>query len=481
MVGLANIKNIWRILIDKMNKLKSLNKCIYLYVVIALLGIMYISLCFNHNIWTDEAFTLQVMREARSVPAVWEYIKHDSHPPFYYLMVRVFTLIFGESILSVKVFSIIPMLLTMGFGPVVLYKKMGFKIALMYEVLLGTLPCLMEYAIQPRMYTWAMLFVTLCGFFGYKAVLLEGRIKDFILFALFGTLSAYTHYFAFAAVLWIYGIAFLIVIYKRTKRYILGWLLVCLCSALMYLPWFKAMAVQVSTGDENWIDPVYNFKTILGYFNWLVDIDIPCQSVAFGVLFLLSIILLVINHKNSEIKVAIYSLLIPVLVVVTGVVLSVAIRPIFVMRYIVPAAGLLCIFLAISFSYLPNRAYIALLIFWIFVGGITYKETWYDEYNSTLTPNTEAFFAENLKEGDIVSYNWKVYHFAYEYYFDNDMLFYIEDIDFNNPEITTVYLLDTAMNPEPDMDVLGSLGFVMEDMGAYGIEQNDFEIYKIYR
>ena len=464
-----------------MSKIKDLNKRIYLYLVIVLFGIMYISLCFNHNIWTDEAFTLQVMREARSFSSVWEYITHDSHPPFYYLMVRAFTFIFGESILSVKLFSIIPMLLTMAFGPIVLYKKMGLKVALMYEVLLGTLPCLMEYAIQPRMYTWAMLFVTLCGYFGYKAVLLDGSVKDYILFALFGTLSAYTHYFAFAAVLWIYGIAFLIVLYRRTIKYIIGWILVCLSSALLYLPWFKAMAVQVSTGDENWIDPVYNFKTILGYFNWLVDIDIPCQSIAFGVLFLVSIVLIVLNIKKADTKKALYSILIPVLVVITGVVLSLAIRPIFVMRYIVPAAGFLCIYLAISFSYLSNKAYIALLVFWILVGGITYKETWYDEYEATLTPKTEAFFEENLEDGDIVSYNWKVYRFAYEYYFDSESLYYIEDIDFADPEIKTIYLLDTAMNPEPDLEALNAMGYAMEDMGAYGIEQNDFEIYKIYR
>lgn len=44
-----------------------------------------------------------------------------------------------------------------------------------------------------------------------------------------------------------------------------------------------------------------------------------------------------------------------------------------------------------------------------------------------------------------------------------------------------VWFLDTEGMPEIDTNVLGQNGLIMEHMGHYGIEHNEFEIYKIYR
>ena len=464
-----------------MQMIKNADKRIYLYIVIVIYGILCTALCFNHNIWTDEAFTLQVVRENETLSSVWNFIIGDSHPPLYYLMVKLVTSIFGESLFVFKVFSIIPVLITMGLGPVVLYRKLGFKTALLFEMLLATVPCLMEYSIQPRMYTWAMLFVTLCGFYAYKTVFLSPKLIDWILFAIFGTLSAYTHYFAFAAVLWIYGIAFIFILLRKTKGHFIKWIGVCLLSLILYIPWFAAMADQVKNGDENWIDPTINLRTIRGYFNWLIDIDVPGQIVVFGIIFIVALILCCMNFRNEATNIALLSLAIPVLIVITGVLLSILIRPIFVMRYIVPSAGLLCLSLAIGYSYLSNRAYVMLTVFWLLVGAIIYKQTWFDEYNATRTPMTEEFFNQNFKEGDVVAYNWKVYRFAYEYYFDSERLIYIEDIDWDSPDLGTVWLLDTSMNVEPDAELLSAMGWREENVGAFGIELNDFDIIKISR
>lgn len=45
--------------------------------------ILYISLIFNHNIWTDEAFTLQLLEQ--NITGILEGTARDVHPPLYYL------------------------------------------------------------------------------------------------------------------------------------------------------------------------------------------------------------------------------------------------------------------------------------------------------------------------------------------------------------------------------------------------------------
>ena len=63
----------------------------------------------------------------------------------------------------------------------------------------------MVYAGEIRMYGWAMLFVVIMGIYAYrifknKDVLLENKlnkrdIKNWIIFAIFSLISAYTHYY----------------------------------------------------------------------------------------------------------------------------------------------------------------------------------------------------------------------------------------------------------------------------------------------
>lgn len=57
---------------------------------------LYISLIFNKNILTDEAYTMELVREN----SFWGIIQNtalDVHPPLYYLIVKCFVMMFGET------------------------------------------------------------------------------------------------------------------------------------------------------------------------------------------------------------------------------------------------------------------------------------------------------------------------------------------------------------------------------------------------
>ena len=454
-----------------------------LWILILGFGGIYLSLCFNNNIWTDEGFTIDLLRNCSTFKEVCDFTAADVHPPLYYLILKVFTDRFGIHLLLIKILSIVPMLLTMALAPVIIRKEFGFRTALFFIIILGTLPCTMEYAVQARMYTWAILFVTLCGLSAYR-IATRNKLIDWIGYLIGGVGAAYTHYFAFAAVLWIYGFLFLYLLIWKRKQ-LLKWIVTTLLSLIIYLPWLAKMSVQVKgVSGSYWIAEI-DGKVLLSYFPWIVNTNLPYVTAVMAVVFGIALVLAAYQiGKNrgldGKTTAALFGLLIPVLVVVTGVVLSKLIRPIFIIRYIMPSIGLLCLFLAIAFSYLETKAWIAVGLFWMVLGTVDYQQNYYNEYQATYTPQTEQFLREHVGENDLVVYNYYGYDFIYEYYIDRSQLIYIGDVDLSG-DFDNLWFLDTPLNLEFTQEQLAEHGLVSIPMGQYGIEQNEFKIYQISR
>lgn len=458
-------------------------KNIALWLLILAFGGIYLSLCFNNNIWTDEGFTIDLLRNCKTFRDVCDFTAADVHPPLYYLILKVFSDRLGIHLLLIKILSIVPMLITMVLAPTIIRNDFGYRSALFFILILGTLPCTMEYAVQARMYTWAILFVTLCGLSAYRIATRNKRI-DWLGYLLGGVCAAYTHYFAFTAVLWIYGFLFLYLLSWKRKQ-LLKWLVATVLSLIAYLPWLTRMAGQVKgVSGSYWIAEI-DGKVLLSYFPWIVNTNLPYVTAVMGVIFSIALVLVIYQMKrkkgfDGKITAALFGLLIPVLVVVTGVVLSKLIRPIFIIRYIMPSIGLLCLFLAIAFSYLETKAWIAVGLFWAALGTVDYQQNYYSEYQATYTPQTEQFLREHVGENDLVVYNYYGYDFIYEYYIDRSQLVYIGDVDLSG-DFDNLWFLDTPLNLEFTQEQLAEHGLVSVPMGQYGIEQNEFKIYQISR
>lgn len=454
-----------------------------LWILIIAFGGVYLSLCFNNNIWTDEGFTIDLLRNCRTFKDVCNFTAEDVHPPLYYLILKIFTDRFGIHLLLIKILSIVPMLLTMVLGAAVIRKEFGFRTALFFILILGTLPCTMEYAVQARMYTWAIFFVTLCGLEAYRTAT-RGKLIGWLGYLLGGVGAAYTHYFAFVAVLWIYGFLFLYLLIRRRKQ-LLKWLATALFSLVIYLPWLTKMSDQIKGVSGSYWIPGIDGKVLLNYFPWIVNTNLPYVTAVMAVIFVIALLLIAyqIGKKkglDGKTTAALFGLLIPILVVTTGVVLSKLIRPIFIIRYIMPSIGLLCLFLAIAFSYLETKAWIAVGLFWAALGTVDYQQNYYSEYQATYTPQTEQFLREHVGENDLIVYNYYGYDFIYEYYIDRSQLVYIGDVDLSG-DFDNLWFLDTPLNLEFTQEQLAEHGLVSVPMGQYGIEQNEFKIYQISR
>ena len=441
---------------------------------------LYVSLIFNHNIWTDEAFTLQLLRE--NVKGIIDGTARDVHPPLYYLYAKIFTVIFGDALLVQKVAAILPMTATLVLGATLIRREFGDRAAVLFLFFLACIPCSMEFAVQVRMYSLALLFVTLCGVYAYRAFIYGGRM-DFAVYAVSAVAAAYTHYFAFVSVIITAGLLFLaILIWKRERAAVWG-----ISAAAMvagYLPWMPYFIRQVTSVEQGYWIPEITGQTVWEYFLWTFDLTLVP-----GMVFVFLILLKgastyntieIAKHKEKTEIFALVCMLVPTLTTILGVAASAVKTPIYRDQYVFPALGLLALFFGIAMRRVRESILIVVSLFLLFVGAVQYKECFRQEYRSTFVPQTEAFFAQNLSDDDYVVYNWDAFGFIYECYFPQEQLVYLEEFDFSQ-DFGTVWFLHTEWMPEVDPAVLEANGLHMENMGHFGIEHNEFDIYMIYK
>lgn len=458
-------------------------KEIVMWLLITGFGLLYLSLCFNHNVWTDEAFTMHLIKE--DFKGILQGTMNDVHPPLYYIIAKAAALLFStqENRLFVqKIVAIIPLLLTMGVGGNwLLRKKLGLLTAVVYIVTLGFIPCTMEYAVQVRMYTWALLFVTLCGLAAYDAYC-YGRKRDWIIFVISGVAAAYTHNFSFVAACIVCGFLFLAIVITNRGR-LRSWCISILCMIILYAPWFFVLLKQIHNVNASYWIPEITMDTIGGYFRWAFGTKLQFSTSMLFSLFVIAgvfNIIAIIKKREREDIFALFCWLVPFFTTLSGVIVSGIMTPIYYDRYVFPAIGLLCLFFAVAFRKMHLSFITVLLVFLGLTGMQRYKEIYVEEYLSTYTEETEAFFEENLGPADVIVYNWEIYGFIYEYYFGEEKVVFLDDMDLQ-ADFENIWFICTKNNYVFTQQQLSENGLEQTYIAHMGIEQNEFDIYRIYR
>lgn len=442
---------------------------------------LYVSLLFNQNVWTDEIYTLKLIEN--NVSELLQEASLSQHPPLYYLIARAARLIFGDQLLVQKTVALVPMSLTLVLGATKIRRLFSDVVSFLFIMILGCIPCSMEFAVQVRMYSMALLAVTACGLYAYECYISERKSRWFG-FVISAVAGAYLHYFAFGSVIIICGLLFLfLAFFHREKLKI--WLLSIVIMVISYLPWFRVFVKQVAGVSEGYWIPEITMETIWGYFEWAFGIDKwawPCYiftllSVFAGIIVLVG----VISRKERDIF-ALLCMLVPALTAGTGIVISLLMQPVYCDRYVFPSIGLFCLFMAIALSRFVRIKrlflFIPVFMFLLFMGAVQYLETWRQEYKSTLVDQTVAFWNENVGENDIIVYNLETFEFCYTYYFPKEKLFYVRDVDLSQ-DFDTIWFLDTLYEWDFVPDQIIPYDLQIEYQGHFGIEHNEFDLYKV--
>lgn len=170
---------------------------------ISLFVILYniVSCWFNSYLRYDEIFTLTLIQD--NIFNIVHLTALDVHPPLYYLIVKVFILLFGWTGLSPmflgEICSSIPFLLLSLFGFLALSKHIGRLAGSLFSFCVVLMPQMYYYMSDIRMYGFCMLFVTLVYFVAYKLTI-KFDVKNALLFILFSALALYTQYYCGVAI-----------------------------------------------------------------------------------------------------------------------------------------------------------------------------------------------------------------------------------------------------------------------------------------
>lgn len=465
---------------DKIKWVKLHYMDVLIWGTVAFFTLLYFSLIFNYNLCTDEGFTMSLIRG--NVGEIIAGTAADVHPPLHYLWTKLFFVIFGFNVPMMKVSAIIPMMLLMVYLAIVFRRWFGDKETFLVLLFLCCVPCTMRLVVQIRMYSFTLLFVTMCGIAAYTSYVRSEK-KDWFSLIIGAVGAAYTHYFAFVAVLFVLGFLFLVICFKNRKL-LKAWLLSVVAMFILYLPWIGTFISQITrVGGSYWI-PEITPEVIWGYFIWLFDLQlVPGTVYVFLVILICSLVWCIVRIIKKGDKEDIYALLcmlIPVSVSVLGVIISIINEPIFRDQYILPSVGLLAVFVAIVIGKAKWKILLPIITFFLFVGAVQYKENYREEYKSSYIKQTLDFFEENLDEDDYILYNYKELGYIYKLYFPEERTIYVEDFDLSGEYDTIWFCYTHNLWPITQNDLI-NYDLTMDFMGLYGIEYNSFDLYKVYK
>lgn len=466
-----------------------------LLITISIVGMVII--CFtirSNDIWYDEVFSMEFA--TRSFDDIVRLTGADVHPPLYYFYLKVI-IDFGALIAPVvsaviwaKIASIIPMAVLFILSMTVIRKEFGIECAALFSMLITLMPNLASYYVEIRMYAFALLIVTAAFIFAYKLVNASWRknICCYIGFALFGILGAYTQYYVCIAIVGLYiAVGIYFIISKRYKEFIpLG---ICAgVSVLAYIPWLPYLSAQFGAVKQNyWIEPL-TIKSIFGCikYMYLPSIGLGAKGYAVaGIMIAATLLIIVLFLTGKPPKESMFTgfagIVTIVIVVLTGFILSIINRPIFVYRYMVPVFGMF--YLGLSFMATnegKNKRIYLWAIATVFIIGGHYSLSSF-EYGESIKPakmEEAAGVLESLPEDAVVVTNFDQVCTVMDYYLPNHTIYLYEDS--TDPIVGLMYNNDGQSISEDELVTMVNDGKSIYFFGSFNSREELLKEWKTY-
>lgn len=245
----------------------------------------------SRPIWYDEAFAVLFSEKGpaamlRGTLAVTGGVAADVHPLGYYTLLWFWMRLFGESLVSVRILSIIAGLGVVAIA-VLLARGLSRPVtALAAGVLLGLAPFQVHYSQEIRMYSWLALWLMLATYCYWRG----SRSRSWLWwlgFAAFAALAQYTQnlaaFYLVALALW--------PLIRREWRLVARVMVAGLLAVLLYLPWLVHLPSQLAKVDQSyWVNrpEAYRLFTLLLFF--VTNLPLPSSQLAVGLMITLLVV-----------------------------------------------------------------------------------------------------------------------------------------------------------------------------------------------
>ncbi len=226
-------------------KIKSLWPSLAVLATMALGAILRAVPLMHRDFWYDEAFTGVTVRQTWG--QMMSIIVHDVHPPLYYILLKLWTLIATSSPLAIRSFSVILSVATIGLVYVALRQwcpKSPLP-AILGSLVMAINPFFINYGQEARMYALFAFLLALTAIVITKSWAKPSTKLNLIYGCLLLALML-THYLGF-----VFALAFVIADIIKHRRIIWQSYIIPLLGGLAWLPSFHA---QVSGhGSLGWV------------------------------------------------------------------------------------------------------------------------------------------------------------------------------------------------------------------------------------
>jgi hypothetical protein len=204
--------------------------------------------------WVDEDLSVSIAK--LRVGDVLDALRHDGHPPLYYLLLHGWMRVFGESATAVRALSTVLSLCTLPLAWWTGLRYGGRRCALAALVLFAVVPSAVRFGSEARMYALVVLLVLGAWLAAQRAWERPSAARLAVVAVLTGLLllTQYWSFYLFAAtaivlvVIAVRGAA----VARRSALRLLGALAV---GGLLFVPWVPVFVDQLRTTGTPWGPP----------------------------------------------------------------------------------------------------------------------------------------------------------------------------------------------------------------------------------
>ena len=220
------------------------------------------------SLWTDEVYSLIVTDPTLMFREFWDRVLADTHPPIYYLVLRLSSAVFGQSEMAARAPSVLFGVLTLCVA-VIVPGALSARSRLVFLLLLTISPGAVWYAREARSYALLLLLsavITLTCTSFVQCTHSEDR-KARTAFGMLITasvLASFTHYFGFLLAVSAFLACFLLTEKRRQVTVVFG----ACCITVCVLPWIAYQSQTIDPQRAAWIGEL-SFVASLRWFEYL--------------------------------------------------------------------------------------------------------------------------------------------------------------------------------------------------------------------
>lgn len=464
-----------------------LDKKDILHMAIIIIGMIFLAIpIFHSNLWFDESYSVAICNH--SFKEIWTIGANDVHPVLYYWVLHIINLIFGNNILIYRIFSWICACLLGILGFTHIRKDFGKNTGILFSFFSFFLPVIAVYAGEIRMYTLAMLLVTLMCIYAYRIYKNEGKkqIKNWILFAIFSLASAYTHYYGLMAAGIVNLIIFAHIVRKvwKEKQFIYemkAFIISAVVQIILYIPWILSLLLQMKQVSRGFWITVKFPDTLIEFFKFQFTGNLGGTeyvknvfAIILGIIICTYLIYIQIKNKKSDKKedmlLVNLSTLIYIGVILGACFVSIVMQmPIIYARYMLCVTGIFIFILSYIMGKLGNKyATTVICILCVIVGIVIQFNLCKDNYDIS-NQEPYKYLKENIQENDILICQNELSGFIIFANFPNNESYFYDAENWNvekaykafGNKMETIYDLDEIKNLQGRIWVLDSSNYAL--------------------